>query len=56
MASTEWAAKTRSDGRGIWERPVSVAIGQGVVSVSPIGMATMMATVANGARCVPRTC
>jgi penicillin-binding protein 2 len=48
MASTEWAAKTRPDGRWYLGETVSVAIGQGVVSVSPIGMATMMATVANG--------
>jgi penicillin-binding protein 2 len=48
MASTEWAAKNRSDGKWYAGETVSVAIGQGVVSVSPIGMATMMATVANG--------
>ena len=36
MASTEWAAKTRSDGRWYLGETVSVAIGQGVVSVSPI--------------------
>ena len=48
MASTEWAAKTRPDGKWYLGETVSVAIGQGVVSVSPIGMATMMATVANG--------
>ena len=48
MASTEWAARNRSDGRWYLGETVSVAIGQGVVSVSPIGMANMMATVANG--------
>jgi penicillin-binding protein 2 len=48
MPSTEWAAKTRSDGRWYLGETISVAIGQGAVSVSPIAMATMMATVANG--------
>lgn len=48
MGSTEWAAKTRPDGKWYLGETVSVAIGQGVVSVSPIGMATMMTTVANG--------
>jgi penicillin-binding protein 2 len=48
MASTEWAAKNRSDGKWYLGETVSVAIGQGVVSVSPIGMATMMSTLANG--------
>lgn len=48
MPSTEWAARTRPDGRWYAGETVSVAIGQGAVSVSPIAMATMMATVANG--------
>jgi penicillin-binding protein 2 len=48
IASTEWAKKERKDGRWYPGETISVAIGQGAVSVSPIGMALMMATVANG--------
>jgi penicillin-binding protein 2 len=48
VASTEWAARTRPDGRWYAGETVSVAIGQGAVSVSPVAMATMMATLANG--------
>lgn len=48
MPSTEWAKKVRSDGRWYAGETISVAIGQGAVTVSPMAMATMMATVANG--------
>jgi penicillin-binding protein 2 len=48
IPSTEWALTARSDGRWYPGETVSVAIGQGAVSVTPIGLATMMATVANG--------
>ncbi|MEO6221748.1 MAG: penicillin-binding transpeptidase domain-containing protein, partial [Vicinamibacterales bacterium] len=47
MPSTEWA-RTTENGRWYPGETISVAIGQGRVSVSPIGMATAMATVANG--------
>lgn len=47
MPSTAWA-RTTPNGRWYPGETISVAIGQGRVSVSPIGMATMMATVANG--------
>ncbi len=48
MPSTEWAARTRPDGRWYPGETISVAIGQGAVTVSPMAMAMMMATVANG--------
>jgi penicillin-binding protein 2 len=48
MPDTAWAARTRSDGRWYPGETVSVAIGQGAVTVSPMAMATMMMTVANG--------
>ena len=48
MPSTEWAARTRSDGRWYPGETISVAIGQGAVTVSPMAMAMMMATVGNG--------
>jgi len=47
MPSTEWA-RTTENGRWYPGETISVAIGQGRVSVSPIGMATAMATVASG--------
>jgi len=47
MPSTEWV-RTTENGRWYPGETISVAIGQGRVSVSPIGMATAMATVANG--------
>lgn len=50
IPDTAWAARTRSDGRWYPGETISVAIGQGAVSVSPMAMATMMATVANGGR------
>jgi len=50
IPNTEWAARTRSDGRWYPGETISVAIGQGAVSVSPMSMAVMMATVANGGR------
>jgi penicillin-binding protein 2 len=48
MPDTAWAARTRSDGRWYPGETVSVAIGQGAVTVSPMAMATMMMTVSNG--------
>lgn len=50
MPDTAWAARTRADKRWYAGETISVAIGQGAVTVSPIAMATMMATVANGGR------
>ncbi len=48
MPSTAWAARTRSGGRWYPGETISVAIGQGAVSVSPLAMAMMMVTVGNG--------
>lgn len=47
MPSTEWK-RTRYRERWYPGETISVAIGQGQVSVTPISMALMMATVANG--------
>ncbi len=47
VASSEW--KLRTTGQPWYPgETISVAIGQGPVSVTPIGLATMIATVANG--------
>ena len=48
VPSTEWARRKRADGRWYPGETISVAIGQGAIDVSPMAMATMMATVANG--------
>ena len=54
VPSTEWKLK-RTGERWYPGETISVAIGQGQVSVTPISMAVMMATVANGGtRVVPR--
>jgi penicillin-binding protein 2 len=50
IPDTAWAARTRADKRWYAGETISVAIGQGAVTVSPLAMATMMATVANGGR------
>jgi penicillin-binding protein 2 len=47
VPSTEWKLKTQKD-RWYPSETLSVGIGQGPVSVTPIALATMMATVANG--------
>ncbi|MCR4376019.1 MAG: penicillin-binding protein 2 [Acidobacteria bacterium] len=47
VPSTEWKLRERGE-RWYPGETISVAIGQGAVSVSPMAMATMMATVANG--------
>jgi penicillin-binding protein 2 len=54
VPSTEWKQK-RYNERWYPGETISVAIGQGAVSVTPMSMAVMMATVANGGtRVVPR--
>ncbi len=54
VPSTEWKMK-RNGERWYPGETISVAIGQGQLSVTPISMAVMMATVANGGtRVVPR--
>lgn len=47
VGSTEWAERVR---KSPWYpgETISVSIGQGVVSVTPIGLATMVSTMANG--------
>jgi penicillin-binding protein 2 len=47
VPSTEWKQRTFKE-RWYPSETISVAIGQGAVSVTPISLATMMATVANG--------
>lgn len=47
VASTEWKRRTQNQPWYPGET-ISVAIGQGAVAVTPIGLATMIATVANG--------
>jgi penicillin-binding protein 2 len=47
VPSTEWKLKTTGE-KWYPGETISVAIGQGAVSVTPISLATMMATVANG--------
>jgi penicillin-binding protein 2 len=47
MPSTEWKLK-RTGERWYAGETISVSIGQGAVSVTPISMAVMMATLANG--------
>lgn len=47
VPSTEWKLRERGE-RWYSGETISVAIGQGAVSVSPMAMAVMMATVANG--------
>jgi penicillin-binding protein 2 len=47
VPSTEWKLRERGE-RWYPGETISVAIGQGAVSVSPMAMAVMMATVANG--------
>ncbi len=54
MPSTEWKREKTGE-RWYAGETISVAIGQGQVSVTPISMAVMMATIANGGtRVVPR--
>jgi penicillin-binding protein 2 len=53
VPSTEWK-KQRTGERWYPGETISVAIGQGQVSVTPMSMAVMMASVAQGARVVPR--
>ena len=49
VPSTEWARRYRKDQpRWYPGETISVSIGQGAVNVTPISLATMMATVANG--------
>ena len=49
VPSTEWARRYRKDQpRWYPGETISVAIGQGAVNVTPMSLATMMATVANG--------
>ena len=47
MPSTEWKRR-RTGEKWYAGETISVAIGQGQVSVTPIALATMMSTVANG--------
>ena len=47
VPSTEWKQRTQHE-RWYPGETISVAIGQGAVSVTPIALATMIATVANG--------
>jgi penicillin-binding protein 2 len=47
VPSTEWKQRTFKE-RWYPSETISVAIGQGAVSVTPLALATMMATVANG--------
>jgi penicillin-binding protein 2 len=47
VGSTEWKRRTQNEPWYPGET-ISVAIGQGAVAVTPIGLATMIATVANG--------
>jgi penicillin-binding protein 2 len=53
IPSTAWKLQ-RTGERWYPGETISVAIGQGQVSVTPMSMAVMMASVANGARVVPR--
>jgi penicillin-binding protein 2 len=53
IPSTAWKQK-RDGERWYAGETISVAIGQGQVSVTPMSMAVMMASVAQGARVVPR--
>ncbi len=53
VPSTAWK-KQRTGERWYPGETISVAIGQGQVSVTPMSMAVMMASVAQGARVVPR--
>ena len=48
VASSEWAKKTRKDGRWYPGETVSVAIGQGAVAVTPMSLAMFATTIANG--------
>jgi len=48
VASSEWAKKTRKDGRWYPGETVSVSIGQGAVAVTPMAMAMFASTIANG--------
>jgi penicillin-binding protein 2 len=47
VASTEWSERVRKQPWYPGET-ISVSIGQGAVSVTPIGLATMISTIANG--------
>jgi penicillin-binding protein 2 len=47
VGSTAWKQRTQKE-RWYPSETISVAIGQGVVSVTPMALATMIATVANG--------
>jgi penicillin-binding protein 2 len=47
MPSTEWKRRTKND-KWYPGETISVSIGQGQVSVTPVSMAVMMATLANG--------
>jgi penicillin-binding protein 2 len=48
IASSEWAKKTRKDGKWYAGETVSVSIGQGAVAVTPMGLAMFATTIANG--------
>jgi penicillin-binding protein 2 len=48
VASSEWAKKTRKDGKWYPGETISVSIGQGAIHVTPMGLAMFAATVANG--------
>ncbi|MEX2273207.1 MAG: penicillin-binding protein 2 [Vicinamibacterales bacterium] len=48
IASSEWAKKTRKDGKWYPGETISVAIGQGAVAVTPMNLAMFAATIANG--------
>ena len=48
VASSEWAKRTRSDGKWYPGETVSVAIGQGAVAVTPMALAMFASTIANG--------
>ena len=47
VPSTEWKQRVFKE-KWYAGETISVSIGQGAVSVTPIALATMMATVANG--------
>ena len=48
VASSEWAKKTRKDGKWYAGETVSVSIGQGAVHVTPMALAMFASTIANG--------
>lgn len=48
IASSQWAKKTRKDGKWYPGETVSVSIGQGAVAVTPMALAMFASTIANG--------